>query len=48
MKTCGIYQIINLKNKSHQEIANIYNVSRSLITRILNGKRWSLITGDKL
>lgn len=43
-----VFEIIEMKNKSHQEIANIYNVSRSLITRILNGKRWSLITGDKL
>jgi hypothetical protein len=48
LKPKQVFEIIEMKNKSHQEIANIYNVSRSLITRILNGKRWSLITGDKL
>jgi hypothetical protein len=34
-----------LNGKSHQEIANLFNISRSVITRISNGKRWSNITG---
>ena len=36
---------------THQEIADRYQVSRSVITRIKNGQRWGLITnikGDQL
>ena len=36
--------IIKITNKTHQEIANIYGVSRTAITRVKNGKRWGLIT----
>ena len=45
-----VLEIIKIKNKTHQEIADIYGISRSVITRILNGKRWGLITkiGDRL
>jgi len=42
-----VYRILNIKNKTHQEIADIYNVSRSVITRIKNGSRWGLITNIK-
>jgi transposase len=40
-----VQKIIEIKNKTHQEIANIYDISRSVITRIKNGTRWGLITG---
>ena len=46
-----VNKIIQITNKTHQEIASIYGVSRSFITRIKNGKRWGLITnisGDKI
>lgn len=39
-----VKKILSITNKTHQEIADIYNVSRSVITRIKNGKRWGLIT----
>lgn len=39
-----VKQIINIKDKTHQEIADKYDISRSVITRIKNGKRWGLIT----
>jgi hypothetical protein len=39
-----VKQIINIKHQTHQEIANKYSVSRSVITRIKNGNRWGLIT----
>ena len=42
-----VRKIINLKNKTHQEIADSYGVSRSVITRIKNGSRWGLITNIK-
>jgi group I intron endonuclease len=46
-----VEKIIQEKNKTHQEIAISYGVSRSVITRIKNGTRWALITninGDLL
>jgi|694.fasta_scaffold04147_11 hypothetical protein len=46
-----VTKIIKTQNKTHQEIANIYGVSRSVITRIKNGTRWGLITninGDNI
>lgn len=42
-----VKKIIHIKNKTHQEIADKYGVSRSIITRIKNGKRWQLITNIK-
>lgn len=39
--------IIKIKNKTHQEIANMYGVSRTMITRIKNGTRWNLLTNTK-
>ena len=46
-----VKKIINIENMTHQEIADRYQVSRSVITRIKNGQRWGLITnikGDQL
>jgi hypothetical protein len=37
----------NIKYQTHQEIADKYSVSRSVITRIKNGNRWGLITNIK-
>ena len=34
-----------LDGKDHQYIANLYNVNRTVITRISNGTRWASITG---
>ena len=42
-----VQKIIEIKNKTHQEIADIYGISRSVITRIKNGTRWGLVTGIK-
>lgn len=42
-----VKKIITIKNKTHQEIADMYNISRTVITRIKNGKRWGLITNIK-
>jgi len=42
-----VKQIINIKYQTHQEIADKYSVSRSVITRIKNGNRWGLITNIK-
>lgn len=39
-----VKKILGITNKTHQEIADMYGVSRSVITRIKNGKRWGLIT----
>jgi hypothetical protein len=46
-----VKKIVNIKNQTHQEIANKYGVSRTIISRIKNGKRWGLITninGEKI
>ena len=40
-----VQKIIEIKNKTHQEIADMYGISRSVITRIKNGTRWGLVTG---
>ena len=37
-------RIVKIKDKTHQEIANLYGVSRSVITGMKNGTNWSLIT----
>lgn len=47
LKTEQVNKIISIQNKTHQEIANIYGVSRTMITRIKNGTRWNLITNIK-
>jgi group I intron endonuclease len=39
-----VIKIIKMKNITHQKIADIYGVSRTMITRIKNGTRWGLIT----
>lgn len=44
-------EVINIANmlkdnqKSHSEIAKEFDISRTVITRIANGSRWSNITG---
>lgn len=42
-----VQKIINIKNKTQQEISGMYGVSRSVITRIKNGTRWGLVTSIK-
>jgi metal-dependent hydrolase (beta-lactamase superfamily II) len=37
-----------LNGCNHQDIADRFNISRSVITRISNGKRWSNITGGPI
>lgn len=46
-----VLEIVALLKKnefSHQEIANIYNIARTAITRISNGTRWANITGGPI
>ncbi len=42
-----ICELLKIDNLSHKEIANIFSISRTVITRISNGKRWSNVTGIK-
>jgi LCP family protein required for cell wall assembly len=37
-----------LNGCNHKDIADMFNISRSVITRISNGKRWSNITGGPI
>lgn len=42
----GIMGLYNSNEFTHQQIADIYNVSRSLITMIVNRKRRAVVTKD--
>jgi group I intron endonuclease len=47
LKSNDVRTIVKMlkREMSHQEIANKFNISRTVITRISNGTRWANITG---
>lgn len=47
-KVLKIKDLLIIGKLSDAEIANVFNVNRTVITRIANGTRWANITGGKI
>ncbi len=48
LKECDVIAILKLRNKSSQEIAEKYNVSKSAIDHIFRGRSWTHLKRDPI